>query len=393
MRPAGQQPELPPLALMALALGVSVANPYYAQSLLPAVEHTFQLQPGTVLQGPMATQLGMALGFLFVLPLGDGSERRRMLTLLGLAMALACAAVVLAPGFEMVLASWFALGLVALIPALLPPFLAAFTPEASRGRMLGIVLSGQFSGILLSRSVSGVLAQLWGWRAIYGASALAMVGVALLFRTQLPALPPSSGTTYWQLQRSLLELWRRHPRLRRACLSQALLFGSFMALWSAVALHLAGPPWRFGPALIGAFGLVGLASITAAPFIGRLVDRMGPERIVLTGVLCTGAGVLLIGLLPGALPALAVGLMVVDLGVQGSFVANQARIYGLDPAARSRMSSQLFLTAYLGAAACSAVISAFWNQWGWLGTCAFALLLVGLAMLIERATWWPRSSP
>ncbi|MEY3930659.1 MAG: hypothetical protein RLZZ516_2369, partial [Cyanobacteriota bacterium] len=211
---------------MALALGVSVANPYYAQSLLPAVEHTFQLQPGTVLQGPMATQLGMALGFLFVLPLGDGSERRRMLTLLGLAMALACAAVVLAPGFEMVLASWFALGLVALIPALLPPFLAAFTPEACRGRMLGIVLSGQFSGILLSRSVSGVLAQLWGWRAIYGASALAMVGVALLFRTQLPALPPSSGTTYWQLQRSLLELWRRHPRLRRACLSQALLFGS-----------------------------------------------------------------------------------------------------------------------------------------------------------------------
>lgn len=378
---------------MALAVGVSVANPYYAQSLLPAVEHTFQLQPGTVLQGPMATQLGMALGFLFVLPLGDGSERRRMLTLLALAMALACTAVVLAPGFEMVLTSWFGLGVVALIPSLLPPFLAAFTPEASRGRMLGIVLSGQFSGILLSRCVSGVLAQLWGWRTIYGASALAMVGVALLFRTQLPTLPPSSGATYWQLQRSLLELWRRHPRLRRACLSQALLFGSFMALWSAVALHLAGPPWRFGPALIGAFGLVGLASITAAPFIGRLVDRMGPDRIVLTGVLCTGAGVLLLGLLPAALPALAVGLMVVDLGVQGSFVANQARIYGLDPAARSRMSSQLFLTAYLGAAACSAVISAFWNQWGWLGTCGFALLLVGLAMLIERATWWPRSSP
>lgn len=377
---------------MALAVGVSVANPYYAQSLLPAVEHTFQLQPGTVLQGPMATQLGMALGFLFVLPLGDGSERRRMLTLLALAMALACTAVVLAPGFEMVLTSWFGLGVVALIPSLLPPFLAAFTPEASRGRMLGIVLSGQFSGILLSRCVSGVLAQLWGWRTIYGASALAMVGVALLFRTQLPTLPPSSGATYWQLQRSLLELWRRHPRLRRACLSQALLFGSFMALWSAVALHLAGPPWRFGPALIGAFGLVGLASITAAPFIGRLVDRMGPDRIVLTGVLCTGAGVLLLGLLPAALPALAVGLMVVDLGVQGSFVANQARIYAIDPAARSRMSSQLFLTAYLGAAACSAVISAFWTQWGWLGTCAFALLLVGLAMLIERATWWPRSN-
>jgi len=33
--------------------------------------------------------------------------------------------------------------------------------------------------------------------------------------------------------------------------------------------------------------------------------------------------------------------MAVDLGVQGSFVANQARIYGIDPYARRRMSGQL----------------------------------------------------
>jgi len=77
-----------------------------------------------------------------------------------------------------------------------------------------------------------------------------------------------------------------------------------------------------------------------------------------------------------ALPLLALGLMAVDLGVQGSFVANQARIYAIDPAARSRMSGQLFLTAYLCAAACSAVIAAAWSRWGWPGTCGFALALV-----------------
>ena len=374
---------------MALAIGVSVANPFYSQSLLPAVQGAFALPPGAVLQGPMATQLGMALGFLFLLPLGDGSERRRMLTLLALGMALACGAVLLAPNFGVLMGSWFALGLVALIPSLLPSFLAAFTPEASRGKMLGIVLSGQFSGILLSRSVSGVAAQLWGWRAIYAVSAVAMVGVALLLRSRLPALPPTSKESYRALQRSLLTLWRRHPRLRRSCLSQALLFGCFMALWSAVALHLAGPPWRLGPALIGSFGLVGMVSIAAAPTIGRLVDRMGPDRIVLAGVLCSGGGVLLLGVQPSAIPALALGLMAVDLGVQGSFVANQARIYAIDPAARSRMSGQLFLIAYLGAAACSAVIAMFWGQWGWGGTCVFALSLVALAVIIERRSWWP----
>ena len=377
---------------MALAVGLSAANPFYAQSLLPAVQSSFGLRAGAVLLGPMATQVGMAMGFLLLLPFGDGTERRRMLSLLALAMALACGGVVLSASFAALLASWFVLGLVALIPSLLPPFLTAFTPEASRGRMLGIVLSGQFSGILLSRSVSGVLAQLWGWRAIYAVSAVAMLAVALLFRRQLPALPPTDGSGYWGLQASVLALWRRHPRLRRSCLTQALLFGCFMVLWSSVALHLAAPPWMLGPALIGSFGLVGLASIALAPGIGRLVDRVGPDRIVLAGLICTASGVLLLGLLPGSLIALALGLMAVDLGVQGSFVANQARIYAIDPAARSRMSGQLFLTAYGSAAICSAVISAFWRSWQWSGTCGFALALVAMAFGVERSTWWARRS-
>ena len=382
--PAGQPSRLPSLGLMAMAVGISVANPYYAQSLLPSVEVAFGLPGGSVLLGPMAIQLGMALGFLLLLPLGDGTERRRMLALLAAGMALACGAVVLSPTFPLLVVSWFGLGLMALIPSLLPPFLTAFTPDHQRGRMLGIVLSGQFSGILLSRSISGVVAQLWGWRAIYALSGLAMLVVALLFCRLLPALPPTDSQPYWSLQRSLLQLWRAHGRLRRSCLTQALLFGSFMALWGAVALHLGAAPWHLGPALIGSFGLVGLVSILAAPGVGRLVDRHGPDRIVGWGVACTALGVVVLGLWPNSLAALVLGLMAVDLGVQGSFVANQARIYAIDPAARSRMSGQLFLTAYLGAAACSVLIALFWSRWQWPGTCVFALVLVALAWGLEH---------
>ena len=353
---------------MAVAVGISVANPYYCQALLPSVEKTFSLTQGDVLLGPMATQLGMALGVLFLLPLGDRTERRRMLCLLALGMAIACTGVVVAPNFDALTLSWFGLGIVALIPSLLPPFLIAFTPEAAQGRMLGIVLSGHFSGILLSRTTSGLLAQVWGWRTIYLVSALAMVAIAVLFRRCLPALPRTSDENYWALQASLLSLWRRHHRLRRSCLTQALLFGSFMSLWSALALHLAEAPWRFGPGLIGSFGLVGLASILAAPVIGRMVDRYGAKRIVVCGILCSGIGISLLVLQLGGLWMLGLGLMVLDLGVQGSFLANQARIYAIDPAARSRMSSLLFFSTYLGAASCSLVISQFWASWNWGGT-------------------------
>lgn len=384
------QSVMPPLWLMALAVGVSVANPFYSQSLLPTIEGAFQLSPGTVLQGPMITQLGMALGFLFVLPLGDIREKRGLLTLLAIGMALACGVVLLAPSFGLLLCSWFALGMFALIPSLMPPYLTALTPKSMHGQMLGIILGGQFSGILLSRSVSGVVAELWDWRIIYAFSAIVMLAIAILFKTCLPVVAPTSQVSYWKLQRSQINLWCRYPLLRRSCLSQALLFGSFMAIWSGIAIHLASPPWRFGPAVIGSFGFVGLASITASPIIGRLVDRLGPNRIVLTGVLCTAGGFLLMGLEQQALPALVMGLMAVDLGVQGSFVANQARIYSIDPSARSRMSSQLFLSCYLGAAICSTLIALFWIQWGWAGTCMFAITLMGLAIIVERPTWQPR---
>jgi hypothetical protein len=110
---------------------------------------------------------------------------------------------------------------------------------------------------------------------------------------------------------------------------------------------------------------------------------------VAAGVATTGLGVVLLGLGSTSLVGLAMGLMAVDLGVQGSFVANQARIYALDPAARSRMSGLLFFTAYLGAALCSAAISSLWTRWAWSGTCCFALVLISIGLVLERTTWWP----
>ncbi|MCT0224791.1 MFS transporter [Synechococcus sp. CS-1328] len=375
---------MPPLIVLALAAGLSVANLFYSQSLLPQIATDLQLAQGQVVLAPMATQAGLALSLLLILPIGDGVNRRGMLILAALGTAAASAALALLPGFRLLLLAWFSLGLFALVPYLLPAYLSGLVPDAIRGRLLGTILSGHFGGILLSRSFSGVVAQSFGWRTVYLWACLVMLAVALLFRLLLPKEVPARSIHYWSMQRSQLDLLRRYPDLRRACLSQGLQFGAFMALWSALALHLAEPPWQFGPARIGGFGLVGLVSIAAAPWIGRLVDRRGAWTVVVLGTLTSLVGVLGLWLGGGSLGMILIALTCLDLGVQGCYVANQTLVFGLDLQARSRLGCLLFFSAYLAAALCSALVARFWSGWGWTGATVFSLALVTLALLLQR---------
>jgi predicted MFS family arabinose efflux permease len=371
---------------LAVIAGLSVANLYYVQSLLPAIAQQLGLSASTVLLAPMVIQIGLALSLLLVLPIGDGLERRKLLVKAALGTAIASAAIAFLPDFRMLLIAWFVLGLFALVPYLLPAYASGLVADDVRGKTLGVILSGQFSGILLSRSFSGVVGEQFGWRSVFVFSALTMAVIAVWMHKRLPFEKKPEPISYFSLQASQLRLLRSYPDLRRACISQSLQFGTFMGVWSALAFHLSESPWRMGPALIGAFGLVGIVSIAAAPSIGRLVDQVGAARIVIFSTLCSLLGVVLLALFSTSLVGIAFGLVFLDLGVQGSYVANQTRVFSLNPAARSRMACLLFFSAYAGAAFSSAMVAYFWSGWGWQGVTAIGIVLVLLALISQYRT-------
>jgi MFS family permease len=171
--------------------------------------------------------------------------------------------------------------------------------------------------------------------------------------------------------------------LRQACLSQGLQFGAFMALWSGLAMHLAEPPWRMGSASIGAFGLVGIFSILAAPGIGRLVDRFGSRQLVIVSTMVSFVGVAILFSNQHSLLAICLGFILLDIGVQSSYVANQTRVFSLNSEARTRMGCLLFFSAYLGAGVASSLVATFWSRWQWHGLTIFAIVLVGLAFVSQ----------
>ena len=368
------------LWLLAVAAGASVASLYYCQPLLALLAADFSTTERGAGLVPTLTQAGYAAGMLLVVPLGDTAERRRLIVLAALCSAAALLAVAAAPSLAFLCAASFALGLVSVVPQLAVPFAAGIVPAAERGRSVGKVMSGLLVGILLSRTVSGLVGAHLGWRAIYLIAAAVTLLLALALRIFLPRQEPALRLSYPRLLASLPGLLRE-PLLRRHAILGALALAAFSAFWTTLTFLLEAPPFRLGSDAAGAFGVVGVAGALAAPFAGRLADRIGTRAVNGLALLLVLVSYCVFAAASTSLVLLGVGVVLLDLGVQANHISNQTRILGLSADARNRLNSVYMAIYFTGAAAGSALSSHAYASWRWAGVSALGigLSLLGLA--------------
>ncbi|WHS33894.1 MFS transporter [Brucella sp. NM4] len=380
---ARHKPQLSAVALyaMAAASGIAVANIYYNQPMLGIIEQDF---PGQTITGfiPTATQLGYALGLLFILPLGDIVHRRKLIVSQFLILAVALVLAALAPTAWTLIAASLIVGASATVAQQIVPFAASLAEPEKRGSTIGTVMAGVLSGILFSRTLSGFVGEHFGWRDMFWLGVpMALAASALMYMT-LPDHAPVSRMAYKTALRSLAHLWKREGALRSAALMQAALFGSFTAFWTVLALYLATPKFDLGADIAGLFGIVGAVGVFAAPLAGKVADRKGPHFVVWLGIALTIASWLLFGVW-SSLITLVVGVIVLDFGIQSALVSNQHIVYALDPDARSRLNT-IFMTAmFLGGAAGAALASAAWSYEGWIGVTVLGGALGVVALIIK----------
>ena len=384
--PAGLVPA-PPLTrtlvlVMAASVGATVANLYYNQPMLGAIGADLAASPAAVGLIPTATQLGFGLGLLLLVPLGDQMDRRRLILAQSAGLAVALVAAALAPGAATLVFASVAVGLGSALVHQIVPLAAEMAPPERRGATVGTVMSGLLLGILLARVVSGAVAALAGWRAMFWLGAgLAVLIAALLARTLPSRRAPPGSVPYGRLLLSLLTLVREEPALRRAALTQAALFGSFSAFWSILALRLQTPPFAFGSFAAGLFGLVGAVGVLAAPLAGRTADARGPYVVIALGTTASLAAWVFLGLVPG-LAGLIVGVLVLDLGVQMTLIANQAVIFALRPQSTGRVNTVFMVTMFLGGALGSLAASMSWARGGWALVATTGALFAAVALLL-----------
>jgi len=375
------------VATMAFGTGAVVANIYYVQPLAETLVQQFHTSTGAV--GLLITliQLGYAAGLATLVPLGDLVERRRLLFVLLTGCAVGLAGMATAPTLTVIASAAVLVGLTSVAVQVIVPFAAHLAREGRQGRVVGTVMSGLLIGILVSRTVSGLLAGAVGWRWVFGAAALVTLAVAVVLWRELPVHPPTVRMGYPALLRSVLRLIRAEPVLRYRMAYGGLGFAAFSVFWSTSGFLLARPPYHWNEMEIGLFALLGAAGAVAARFAGKLADR-GLARWSTVGfTLLAALSFLPLFLGRSSVIALAIGVVLLDLGVQGLQITNQGVIYSLRPDARSRLNTA-YMTAYflcgtLGSGLAAAVYAAL----GWGGVCVLGAafpLAAGLVWLGEQ---------
>jgi MFS transporter, YNFM family, putative membrane transport protein len=364
-------------------------NLYSPQALLPDLSREFGVGAGEISALMTATTAAIALTAPFTGALADVVGRKRLITAAAFAVVAPTLLITFASSVPQ-LALWrFVQGL------LLPPIFTVAVayvgdewPPAEVPRVAGLFISGSSVGGFCGRFVTGTIADLFGWRASFvGVAVLTLIGAAIVTL----ALPRERrfvrSEGFVVSVRQMLAHLRNPLLLAIYAVGFGVLF-NFIATFTYVSFHLAGPPYYFSPTLLGALFATYLAGSVVVPWVGRAIIIFGRRRFVLGIIALWIASVLL--LLAPPVSAIVVGLTLcatcgmVCQAVSTGYVLTTAK------EGRSSAAGLYASTFYVGGSAGAFFIGLVWNAAGWTG-CVIAIVMVQAAMMAIVALAWERS--
>ncbi|ENI6869074.1 MFS transporter [Escherichia coli] len=372
------------IVLMSIATGLAVASNYYAQPLLDTIARNFSLSASSAGFIVTAAQLGYAAGLLFLVPLGDMFERRRLIVSMTLLAAGGMLITASSQSLAMMILGTALTGLFSVVAQILVPLAATLASPDKRGKVVGTIMSGLLLGILLARTVAGLLANLGGWRTVFWVASVLMALMALALWRGLPQMKSETHLNYPQLLGSVFSMFISDKILRPRALLGCLTFANFSILWTSMAFLLAAPPFNYSDGVIGLFGLAGAAGALGARPAGGFADKGKSHHTTTFGLLLLLLSWLAIWFGHTSVLALIIGILVLDLTVQGVHITNQTVIYRIHPDARNRLTAGYMTSYFIGGAVGSLISASAWQHGGWAGVCLAGATIA----LVNLLVWW-----
>ncbi|MHC5851327.1 MFS transporter [Nostoc sp.] len=353
-----------PVVIMAIAAGVCVANVYYNQPILKDIASSFGVSEGEAGSISVLTQVGYGLGLFFLIPLGDKINKKKLILCLMICLFFLLIFMTFSQNIIQVWILSVAIGIATVSAQVILP-LAASIDRVTTGKTVGNIFTGLLIGILGARVFSGYIAEWLSWRYVYGFSAVIILIVIVLLNIYLPNIENEFNGYYLELLSSTLQQLKRFSLLREASLIGGLLFGVFCSFWTTLTFHLSGAPFNFQSDTIGMYGFVAIAGALMAPVFGKLADRGNSQRSLTIAVSMVIVSLVIAKIASNSALAIAIAVLLLDVGVQAIQVTNVARIYTLDAKSNSRINTVYMTTYFIGGSVGTSIGLLCWNLGGW----------------------------
>ena len=379
---------LPMSLILALSImaGISVANIYYCQPLLNMIREDMMLSVFEVNLMPVLTQVGYALGLLFIIPLGDLYNRRTTILASFLTLVASLIAIYFSRDSTILLTASFVTGFCSVSPQVFIPFVSLYAKPEQKERKAGIVLSGLLVGILASRVVSGYVGHLMGWRSMFLIAAVVMGISALIILRIFPNVEPTYKGTFVSLMKSIRRLAVDHPRSLLYSIRSAFAFGSMLGMWACLAFKMKAAPFFADSDTVGMLALCGVAGALTASNVGKYIPLYGTERINAFGVMMMALAWVIFAFFDDSYPGMILGIIIIDVGMQCIQLSNQSATMRLCPEATSRMNTIYMVTYFIGGSFGTFLAGTAWSLAGWSGTVAAGTLMVVCSIGITLIT-------
>jgi predicted MFS family arabinose efflux permease len=359
---------------------------YAPQSVLPMIAREYGVGAADASLVITAGTFAVAATAPFTGALSDVLGRKRVIVTALALLIIPATMTALAPTLHQIIFWRFIHGL------LLPPIFTVtiayigdeFPPNEVTG-VFGIYVSASAVGGFLSRFVPGVLTDYIGWRG--GFLALA-AGSVLCFAMVLVLLAPekrfvSANTIGTSLRQMLAHL--RNPRLLSIyAVGFGVLF-NFIATFTYLSFHLAGPPFNRSPAFLGSIFVVYLFGSAASLWLGRAIAAHG-RRVFVLCMLAIWAGGMLLSLLPSVT---AIVLCLVLASTCGLLVqASSTSLVAITAKTGTSAAVGLYVTSfYIGGTFGGWLPGLAYEAGGWPWSLALVLGMLALMTLIVAKFW------
>ncbi len=376
------------LLMMAVMAGFTVANLYYNQPLLNMICQETGISHVQANFITVVTQIGYALGLLFIVPLADMVSVRRIVVLGMLAAAVSAVVIGIANNVWLLWGASLTLGMSSIIPQLFIPMATLYSRPENKVRNMGYVASGIMTGIVSARAISGYIGEWWGWRSMFFiVAAMMLLGLVVTLR-MMPQGSVSFQGTYRQLMHTVGRIFVSHPRIRLYSLRPAMSFACMMCIWSCMAFHVAQPPFYAGSHAVGMLSLCGIAGALGASVVGKYVPQVGILPMSVGGSLSQLVAWGIAWQFGNTYLGLIVTIILADIGAQCLQIANQSGCLKQLPEATNRVNTIFMTIFFIGGSLGTFCSGLGWSIAGWTGVCTAGCCFACASLILSAYEYY-----